>query len=213
MTHQTLKAKRCELYMTPEEMAEALGFDLSQYLAMENGHGREDDTESAVELAQGLKPKVQTGLRKEITEYITEKGNLYDLSTTSGVPFDFLEKLYRGKARATTAAVTNIRKAISGKNCEMMLDGFEVLIDVAPVITRNTPVPAPAPAPAAPPPSNPAREMKVNTDPIAKPPSDKITPVLYVPADLVGGWLASQVGRPTPITLFPAVGGILALAD
>lgn len=209
MTHQTLKAKRCELYMTPEEMAEALGFDLSQYLAMEDGYGREDDTQSAVELAQSLKPKVQTGLRKEITEYITEKGDIRELAGLSGLPYDFVNQLYRGKTRATTAAVTRIRGAIAGKKFEEMADGYEVSLTAPKAVAPPPPAP---PAPPAPPP-NPCKEIEVSTDTIPRPPADKISPVLYVPADLVGSWLAQQVGKPTPITLYPSVGGVLAVVD
>jgi hypothetical protein len=212
MTHEALQDRRFALLMTAEEMAQSLGLTIAQYVAMEDGYASESDTQAAVSLSEGLKPKKQVALRKELTEYIQNGGDLGELSLLVKYPVEFLRGLHAGETRATPEAVTRIRDAMrtgllqAGEHLE-----YEVDLSLPGIETERRAEIKPTPKePPVTTPINPAKEVPVESGVIPTPSDSAVVSVQYVPAALLASWLSKLIDSGAPVTLYPAVRGVLA---
>jgi hypothetical protein len=198
--------------MTAEEMAQSLGLSVAQYVAMEEGHASESDTQAAVSLSEGLKPKKQIALRKELVEFVENGGDLAELSLLVKYPVEFLRGLHDMATRATPEAVTRIRDAMRTGRLQPGTH-LEYEVDLAlPGVASETkaeskPIPKEPPVTA---PINPAKEVPVESGTIPTPSDSAVVSVQYVPAALLSSWLSKLIDSGAPVTLYPAVRGVLA---
>jgi hypothetical protein len=208
MTHEALQTRRYALLMTAEEMAQSLGLSVAQYVAMEEGHASESDTQAAVSLSEGLKPKKQIALRKELVEFVENGGDLAELSLLVKYPVEFLRGLHDMETRATPEAVTRIRDAMrTGRLQPGTHLEYEVDLALPGVASETKPTPKEPPVTA---PINPAKEVAVESGTIPTPSDNAVVSVQYVPATLLASWLSKLIDSGAPVTLYPAVRGVLA---